>query len=301
MPFWTYMLQCADRSFYVGHTDDLEGRLAQHEQGTFGGYTSDRRPVKLVWCNEFPSRDEALSAERQIKGWSRAKKLALIRDDWEPISRLAKSREAKKRASTSSARTGIHTNSGNTVWLGLGEGQSFLRGPTQARLPLKLHPDSVCDAVHGMEVAISRSEEFVSFHYVALGRIVDLLIPAPTTPGPKDGLWQHTCFEAFVGVPGEATYRELNFSPSGEWAAYRFESYRSGMEAEDVIPPRLHTRTGHDRFELEATLELGAAPLQLALAAVIEEKNGRKSYWALAHPAAKPDFHHPDSFVCELP
>jgi putative endonuclease len=105
MSFWAYMLHCGDGSFYVGHTDDLDCRIAQHLSGEFGGYTSTRLPVKLVWCDEFPSRYEALSAERQIKGWSRAKKLALIRGDWNLIRGLARSSTEKDRASTSSART----------------------------------------------------------------------------------------------------------------------------------------------------------------------------------------------------
>ena len=101
------MLHCADRKFYVGHTDDLDVRIAQHQSGEIVGFTSVRLPVKLVWCEEFPSRYEALSAERQIKGWSRAKKLALIRGDWQRISALAKNSEEKKRASTGSARTDV--------------------------------------------------------------------------------------------------------------------------------------------------------------------------------------------------
>jgi predicted GIY-YIG superfamily endonuclease len=105
MSFWAYMLHCADRSFYVGHTDDLEHRIAQHQSGETEGYTSTRLPVKLVWCGEFPSCYEALEAERQIKGWSRAKKLALIRGDWSLINSLAKNKGEKDRASTSSART----------------------------------------------------------------------------------------------------------------------------------------------------------------------------------------------------
>jgi putative endonuclease len=105
MSFWAYMLHCGDRSFYVGHTDDLDVRIAMHLSGEFGGYTSTRLPVTLVWCDEFPSRYEALSAERQIKGWSRVKKLALIRGDWPLISQLARNRQGKERASTSSART----------------------------------------------------------------------------------------------------------------------------------------------------------------------------------------------------
>lgn len=93
MPFWTYMLHCADRSFYIGHTDDLQTRIAQHETGAIPGYTQNRRPIKLVWSQEFGTRMEALEAERQIKGWSRAKKLALIREDWKRISTLARSKE----------------------------------------------------------------------------------------------------------------------------------------------------------------------------------------------------------------
>ena len=99
------MLYCADRTFYVGHTDDLDHRIAQHHNGEMGGYTSTRLPVKLVWCDEFPTRYEALQAEREIKGWGRAKKLALIRGDWPLISRLARNSKEKERASTGSART----------------------------------------------------------------------------------------------------------------------------------------------------------------------------------------------------
>jgi putative endonuclease len=105
MGFWAYMLHCADRTFYVGHTDDLDSRIGAHQSGLIEGYTATRLPVTLVWSDEFPSRYEALAAERQIKGWGRAKKLALIRGDWKAISALARSSKEKERASTSSART----------------------------------------------------------------------------------------------------------------------------------------------------------------------------------------------------
>ena len=91
MPFWTYRLRCSDDSFYVGHTDDLECRLAQHQDGSFGGYTSSRRPVTLIHSELFDTRDEAFLRERQIKGWSRAKKAALVRGDWTEVQRLSKS------------------------------------------------------------------------------------------------------------------------------------------------------------------------------------------------------------------
>ncbi len=89
------MLHCADRSFYVGHTDNLEQRISQHDQGQIAGYTQTRLPVKLVWSQGFGTRMEALEAERQIKGWSRAKKLALIHEDWTLIASLARSKTKK--------------------------------------------------------------------------------------------------------------------------------------------------------------------------------------------------------------
>lgn len=88
-PFYLYILRCRDDSFYVGHTDDLERRMAEHETGACGGYTARRRPVALVFVDEFQTRDEAKERERQVKGWSRAKKMALIRGDWDGLRRLA--------------------------------------------------------------------------------------------------------------------------------------------------------------------------------------------------------------------
>jgi predicted GIY-YIG superfamily endonuclease len=92
MAFWLYMLQCADQSYYIGHTDGLEKRISEHESGELRGYTSTRRPVRVVFTQEFPSREEALAAELQIKGWNRKKKQALISDDWAKISALARRR-----------------------------------------------------------------------------------------------------------------------------------------------------------------------------------------------------------------
>ena len=89
-PFYTYILQCADRSYYTGHTDDLEKRIAQHQTGTIRGYTYERRPVELMWVQEFTTRDEALSAEVRVKNWSRAKKEAYMRGDFELLSALAR-------------------------------------------------------------------------------------------------------------------------------------------------------------------------------------------------------------------
>ena len=90
IPFWVYILRCSDDSFYVGHTDDLELRFAQHQSGACGGYTSERLPVELAWASEMPSRDEAIQREMQIKRWSRAKKAALIEGEWRRVRMLAR-------------------------------------------------------------------------------------------------------------------------------------------------------------------------------------------------------------------
>ena len=90
MSFYVYMLGCADGSIYTGHTDNMEARLAAHHEGTFRGYTSNRWPLRLIFQQEFPTRHEAFAAERQIKGWSRGKKLALARGDWEEVMCLAR-------------------------------------------------------------------------------------------------------------------------------------------------------------------------------------------------------------------
>ena len=96
------MLHCRGGYSYTGHTDNLEARMSQHEARVVPGFVADHWPAKLVWHGEFATRYEAIAMERRIKGWSRAKKLALIRGDWKAISTLAK---GKSSPSTSSGRT----------------------------------------------------------------------------------------------------------------------------------------------------------------------------------------------------
>ncbi len=92
MAFYTYMLLCSDGSIYVGHTEDLDVRLAAHRLRTYSGYTASRLPVSLIFQEQFTTRDDAFAAEQRIKGWSRAKKLALARGDWASLTRLARGR-----------------------------------------------------------------------------------------------------------------------------------------------------------------------------------------------------------------
>lgn len=108
MSFWVYILRCADSSYYTGHTDNLEKRIGEHQLGLCEGYTASRLPIELVFSQVCVTREEALAAERKIKGWSRGKKEALIRSDWDEVSRLAKGKRrdgAPVHPSTSSGRT----------------------------------------------------------------------------------------------------------------------------------------------------------------------------------------------------
>ena len=110
MRFYVYILRCVDYSYYVGHTDDLERRIAMHHAGEIPGYTDGRRPVRLVFAQEFATREEALSAERRLKGWSRAKKEALILENWDRLRQLARNGaswpgEYRRSPSTGSGRT----------------------------------------------------------------------------------------------------------------------------------------------------------------------------------------------------
>jgi hypothetical protein len=139
--------------------------------------------------------------------------------------------------------------------------------------------------------------------YSVQGGTDGLRIPHPSPPVRADRLWEHTCFEAFVAAAGSEAYREFNFSPSGAWAAYDFDGYRRNMRPADARDPAIRVRRDAHGFELEAALDatsLPAGPLRLALSAVIEDRDGVRSYWALGHPAAAPDFHHPDSFELVL-
>ena len=178
------------------------------------------------------------------------------------------------------------------------------------RQALKLHPDSRCVAATHVEVevALPRSGNLV-LQYCVTGKMSDLRIPPVTAPIRTDELWRHTCFEAFVCAPPAAGYYELNFAPSTQWAAYRFTGYRSGMRiASDIGTPHFKVQSDAESYKLQASLHLdhlsntpSNAGWRLGLSAVIEEADGRKSYWALAHPPGKADFHHFDCFAHEFP
>lgn len=207
------------------------------------------------------------------------------------------------------------------------------------RVSLTAHPDTPCPPLTGIEVEIARGGTRAGARNLAARFVVSGNIRAIVAPYPRkakgsrsDDLWRHTCFEVFARAGSGDDYHEINLAPSGDWACYRFAGYRAGREVErQASDPNIGTyarrsaltaaqrdsraQAGIDtleRFEspffmLTATLSVGGTllpldePWQLGLSAVIEERNGRMSYWALAHPPGEPDFHHPDCFALELP
>lgn len=175
------------------------------------------------------------------------------------------------------------------------------------RRELILHPDFRCPPVTGLTGEATRSGDILTLVFRISGALGDLRIPPPAPPHRTEELWRHTCLEGFVRGPGEAYY-EFNFSPSSQWAAYRFDGYRAGMAAAEGVAP-IDIEVSLDDAALELTVDLDLSPLpelagqpwRLGLSAVIEDARGQVAYWALAHPAGRPDFHHADGLVAELP
>jgi hypothetical protein len=176
---------------------------------------------------------------------------------------------------------------------------------------LSCHPDTPTDAVHGIAARVRRMlEGKLAVTYVLEADLDRLRIPAPRAPRAANGLWRHTCCEIFIACKGLPAYREFNFSPSGEWATYAFDGYRvPSAGGLDVAAPvaQIAVRDAASRLELDAVIPVDCIPatqtrttLSLALSAVVEERNGALSYWALRHSPGKPDFHHPEAFALEL-
>lgn len=171
------------------------------------------------------------------------------------------------------------------------------------------HPSTPAPAVRRIDAELGATPEGgLRLRYFLDGDVKAIALPPNAAPRQSDGLWQHTCFEAFIGGQGARAYCEFNFSPSTEWAAYGFSAYRTGMvPLVYTSPPTVAISVTEDRLALEAIIPLeallalpGDGTLLLGLAAVIEDTYGNLSYWALAHRAEKPDFHSPAGFVLEI-
>ena len=177
--------------------------------------------------------------------------------------------------------------------------------PENPRHQLIAHPTSPPVPVREISVSATRDARHLILEYRLTGNLDALLLPSRREAARADELWRHTCFEAFFSRAASTEYFEYNFSPSGEWAAYQFGGYRTSMrQHEPAATPSFISHGGPGTFELAATVDIGWLPrdgaMRLGVTAVIEDRAGVLSYWALKHLAEKPDFHHPDSFVIDL-
>ena len=174
---------------------------------------------------------------------------------------------------------------------------------------LTTHPSTPNEDVRSLEVQLrTEGPDILVFQYSLVADMSRVRVPLSGAGGRADALWEHTCFEAFVAAKDAPGYHEFNFSPSLDWATYRFSAYRERMSsAETGRAPEISVRRGDDGLELKSAVRIGdlaglrdVSHLRIALAAVIEDDNGRLSYWGLRHPPGKPDFHHPDGFALDV-
>ena len=177
---------------------------------------------------------------------------------------------------------------------------------TLPKSPLYCHPSGCCRAVRALEVAVEiTGHGELLLRYRLSGDPAALSLPAAQLPVATDGLWQHTCCEAFIAPTDSPAYREFNFSPSGQWAVYDFAAYRQRDPLfSPKLPPRLSFTANDHGFELIAVIARELLPAgnswQIGLTAVLEAEDGSKTYWALTHAASQPDFHLRQSFSLPL-
>jgi hypothetical protein len=181
--------------------------------------------------------------------------------------------------------------------------------PAKRWTELLCHPSTPERAVRGIAAfARRKASGLLDVGFRLDADVSRLRIPAPSSPRVAARLWQHTCFETFVAIDDRPAYHELNFAPSGEWAAYAFRGYRDGGTlVDEALAPAIELRTTEGRLELDAVIRLDRlspapprASLRIGLSAVIEANDGALSYWALRHPPGKPDFHHAEAFALRL-
>jgi hypothetical protein len=173
---------------------------------------------------------------------------------------------------------------------------------------LVCHRSTPSAVVRAIQVVLRRSiEAELRITFRLEGDIPQLILPPPSVPRVGVELWRHTCFESFIAIEGRPAYHEFNFAPSGEWTVHSFRAYRDGGPiVDEKIRPEIAMRSTDSWFEMNARVRLDSlsgehprATLRLGIAAVIEAGDGF-SYWALCHPAGKPDFHHSDGFALLL-
>ncbi|MEQ1637078.1 MAG: DOMON-like domain-containing protein [Methylococcales bacterium] len=170
------------------------------------------------------------------------------------------------------------------------------------------HADTMPHNPYALEVEVNKLQNRdITLRYCLTGNLKQLIIPIRKSPAAANGLWEHTCFEAFIAVAGEDKYHEFNFSPSGEWAIYAFIDTRKLLDWSTQQAPVITLKHDAESLLLEACIPAVALPpnaqgkpLQLGLSAVLETQDGHYSYWALHHPAPYPDFHDRSGFTLTL-
>jgi len=171
-------------------------------------------------------------------------------------------------------------------------------------LHLRPHPANPSDAIGDILAIPSRRHGGLSLGFRVLGKRDAVRWPPVVKQGFADGLWRHTCFEAFVGIADDPGYVELNVAPSKRWAAYRFDDYRQGMRRAGAAPSRLTSWYGPNAT-LMTDFDIPDLPAdrawRIGLSAVIEMLDGTRNYFALTHPVGNPDFHNRDCFTVRLP
>jgi hypothetical protein len=170
---------------------------------------------------------------------------------------------------------------------------------------LLCHPTTHCQALDAVAVTASLGTDGLTLRYRLHGDPARIRLPAPQQPALADGLWRHTCCEAFVAAVDGPEYREFNLSPCARWAAWNFTGYRRRDDSwQAAAAPRITLLHLPDGLRLDAFVPAAllptARPLRVGLTAVVEASDGGKSYWALAHATAQPDFHLRDSFTLIL-
>lgn len=158
--------------------------------------------------------------------------------------------------------------------------------------PLLLHVACDLGPIRAVTASVAATPEGCTAEFRLDGNVQRIVIPHATTPTRCDNLWQTTCFEIFWQPLGGTAYREFNLSPSGQWAVYDFDSFRTGMR--DAPVEEVSIACAHDAGGLVLTASIAADlpdPAQVALNAVVEHADGTKQYWALAFPPGKPEFH----------
>lgn len=173
-------------------------------------------------------------------------------------------------------------------------------------LKLQCHPETQTDSIDLIEVAVSLGRNgTLCLQYLIKGDLENIELPKQQNPMRTDYLWQNTCFEIFITRQNIANYIEYNFCPSSRWAAYQFSNYRNeGQNLPVDKNPKIHIENSKGNFALKCETQLPAewwgGELFLGISAIIEEKSGAKSFWALAHGPGTPDFHNRDCFIHRL-